>query len=262
LRALSLLQAHGYCVALNSTRTLGEVQAYCRAYGCAGGIAEYGSVVWDEAQGRARTLVSSEAKDELHRLGQALRRVPGVFVDQRYEYALRAYTYDAEGTVCLPSGLAQGMMADAGLERLVVRQAPGDTSVHAREVDTGRALHALLALSGQDAAETIAIADAEADLALVSVAGRAYVSGCLARRSVTRLLGWHVAGRSAHPEPLRFARAIVHPRRARCPRCDGRPRRPEEGGLFWGLLEAADRTPLASLVRALADPMSLRTFVR
>jgi hypothetical protein len=52
----------------------------------------------------------------------------------------------------------------------------------------------------------------------------------------------------------------VHPRKGRCLRCEstGRP----GDGVFWELLEGADRGPLESLVRALADPMSLQAFLQ
>src|SRR5207245_6978885 len=72
IRALSLLQAHGLALALNTARTLGEVQEYCRTYGCVGGVAEYGSVVWDAVQRRTRVLISPESRAELQRVAAAL----------------------------------------------------------------------------------------------------------------------------------------------------------------------------------------------
>src|SRR5262249_41927270 len=43
IKALSLLNAHEYSIALNSARSAGEVREYCRAYSFAGGAAEFGS---------------------------------------------------------------------------------------------------------------------------------------------------------------------------------------------------------------------------
>src|SRR5207253_3938425 len=57
IKAMSLLHAHGFAIAVNTARTLDEVKHYCRAYGFAGGVAEYGSIVWDAARDRELMLV-------------------------------------------------------------------------------------------------------------------------------------------------------------------------------------------------------------
>jgi len=59
----------------------------------------------------------------------------------------------------------------------------------------------------------------------------------------------------------REVRSIVHPHRGRCARCErGGP--PAADDLFLELLKEADRRPLGSLARALADPLSLQAFLR
>ncbi len=43
IEALALLHVHKASIAVDTARSLPEVQEYCRAYGFVGGVAEYGS---------------------------------------------------------------------------------------------------------------------------------------------------------------------------------------------------------------------------
>jgi hydroxymethylpyrimidine pyrophosphatase-like HAD family hydrolase len=260
IEALSLLHAHGLAVALNSARTLNDLQEYSRAYGCSGGVAEYGSVVWDAATGRTQVLVPAESRGQMDRLARALRRIPGVFLNERYQHSLRGYSYDRNRTVPLPSGLVQGLIADHDLNRLRVHQTYVDTTVLAAEVDKGKGLLALLALAGMEGAETVAIGDSEPDLPMFRVASRSFAPRHISARTVALRLGCRITGRSYQPGLLSAVRAIVHPQGGRCERCEGC--RPTADGLFWRLLNAADRTRLGSLLRALADPLALQAFLR
>jgi hypothetical protein len=261
IEALAMLHAHGMSVALNSSRTLAEIREYSRTYGCAGGVAEYGSVAWDAVSHRTEVMVTRESADQLERLARALRRIAGVFLDDRYRHSLRAYGYEGGHTVPLPKALVDGIVADLGLDRLRLHQTSFDTGVVAREVDKGKGLLALLALAGVEDAETIAIGSSEADLAMFRVASRSFAPGHVSAPSTARSLGCRIVGRSYQPGLLSAARSIVHPRGDRCPRCD-EGGRPALHGLFWDLLKEADRRPMTSLARALADPLSLEAFLR
>jgi hypothetical protein len=261
MEALRVLHAHGVGVALNSARTLDEIREYSRTYGCAGGVAEGGSVAWDAVSDRTRVLVTEESADQLQRLARALRRIPGVFLNDRYRHSLRAYGYEGGRTVPLPKALLEGTIADLGLDRLRLHQTWLDSTVRAREVDKGKGLLAMLALAGVENDETIAIGDSEADLAMFRVASRSYAPRHISARSTARMLGCRIAGRAYQPGLLSAVRSIVHPRGERCPRCE-EGGRPAADGLFWDLLKEADRRPLYSLLLALADPMSLQAFQR
>jgi len=261
IEAFSILHAHGLAVALNSARTLDEIREYSRTYGCAGGVAEYGSVAWDAVSDRTRVLVTEESREQMRRLERALRRIPGVFLNDRYRHSLRAYSYEGGRTIPLPKALVDGIIADLGLGRLRLHQTYLDSTVLAREVDKGKGLQALLALAGVEDADTIAIGDSEADLAMFRVASRSFAPRHISAKSTARMLGCRIAGRTYQPGLLSAVRSIVHPREDRCPRCEcGAP--PPADGLFWKLLKEADRRPLESLARALADPMSLQAFLR
>src|SRR5439155_10329720 len=64
LAALALLQIHGFGVVVNSGRSLEHVQRYCRIYGLAGGVAEYGSVLVDAVAGRDLALTTPAALEQ------------------------------------------------------------------------------------------------------------------------------------------------------------------------------------------------------
>jgi hydroxymethylpyrimidine pyrophosphatase-like HAD family hydrolase len=260
IRALALFHAHGTSLALNTARSLAEVQEYARAYGCAGGVAEYGSVVWDATTGRTRVLVTPESRAELERVAAALRALPGVFLDDSYEHSLRAYSYDRKRTVPLPMPLVHGVLADLGVKRLRLHQTFLDTAILPSEVDKGRGLLELLTLVGQGDAETIAIGDSEPDLAMFRVARRSFAPSHISGRGVAGLIGCRITDRPFQPGLLRAARQIVHLDGTDCERC----RRCHTGGagVFWDVLEAADRHPIESLLRAIADPRSRQAFVR
>ena len=261
MQAISLLHAHGAAVALNTARTLDEVREYARCYGCVGGVAEYGSVVWDAVTDRTRPLVAPESREEVRRAAEALRPMPGVFLDDRYEHSLRAYAYEGGRTVPLPRALAEGTLAELGLERLVVHQTHLDTTILAREVDKGRGLRALLELAGHEDVDTIAIGDSEPDLAMFRVARRSFAPSHISGRAVARLLGCRITARSYQPGLLSAVRSIVHADGGRCAKCESCPQ-PADDGLWWELMKTADRKPFESLLRALADPATLQTFVR
>jgi hydroxymethylpyrimidine pyrophosphatase-like HAD family hydrolase len=258
---VALLHAHGLAAALNSARTLAEVREYCRDYGWVGGVAEYGSVVWDAVTGRTRVLVTPESRVEIQRLGEALRRIPGVFLNDDYEHSLRAYAFEGGRTVPLPTTLIHGMLTQMRLVRVRVHQTFLDTAVIAREVDKGKGLRALLRLVERPDLETIAIGDSEPDLAMFQAASRSWAPSHISGRPVAQLLGCRIAPRSYQPGLLHAVRFIVHPDGRGCARCRNCETTAAEG-LLWDLLKAADRRPMASLLRALLDPMALRAFVK
>jgi haloacid dehalogenase-like hydrolase len=262
--AVSRLHRHGHAVALDTARTLTEVKEYCRAYGFVGGVAEYGGVVWDAVSGRERGLVGDESRAQLDRTRAALRRIPGVFLDDAYRYSIRAYTFERGTTVPLPTILVRNLLAGVGAGRLVFHQTFVDSTILPREIDKGRGLKALLALAGQDASETIAIGDSEADLAMFHVAGRSYAPSHITCRSLARLLGCRIMGGPFQLGLAGAVDAIVHGGGARCGICPRRAgsRRAAADDLFARLLHAADQPRWRLLAGALIDPSAVQTFAR
>src|SRR5262249_12382671 len=84
LQSLALLQSHGYSVVLNTGRSIQHVRKYCDTYGFSGGIAEFGGVFFDAAQKENIPLIDDESARQLSQCREAIRAIPGVFIDPGY----------------------------------------------------------------------------------------------------------------------------------------------------------------------------------
>jgi hydroxymethylpyrimidine pyrophosphatase-like HAD family hydrolase len=263
IRALSLLDSHGFVIAVNTARSAAEVKEYCNAYGFVGGVAEYGSYIWDAAAGNGRGLVSVESLEQMERLRQALGHVPGIFFNDSYEFSIRAYSYDSNGTVPIPSPTIHDLISSLNLDCLRWHQTHIDTTIVAKEVDKGRGLAALLTHAGRPRLETIAIGDSEPDIPMFHAAQRSFAPAQISCASLARLAGCQIARRSNQMGLLEIVRSLIHPGGDTCPRCQlPAPSLSGRDELFMQLLEAADRRRVVSLFRAMVDPKSYRLFVQ
>jgi hydroxymethylpyrimidine pyrophosphatase-like HAD family hydrolase len=287
IEALALLHAHQFSIALDTARSVDEVREYCRAYGLAGGVAEYGSYVWDAVEQRGQVLVSPESQRQLDQAREALRRLPGMFLDERYRFIIRAFTYEDRGTalgrlpipsplrallslsaddrapVPVPALAVQQVLASLGLDRLCVQQTTMDTTIRAREVNKGSGLTALLAWAGVPQADTTAVGDSEPDLPMFRAAKRSFAPAHISCARLARLIGCRVVRQPCQRGLLEIARSLVHPGGGRCPRCaSGEQPWPKGQDLFLDLLRAADRRRWVAFLRALFDPRAYRIFVR
>jgi hydroxymethylpyrimidine pyrophosphatase-like HAD family hydrolase len=260
IQSLSLLHAHGFAIAFNSARSLAQMKKYCEAYGAAGAVAEYGAVVWDALTGNERVLVNEESIDELERVRRALRSIPGVFLNDAYMYSIRAFVYQRETTVPLPTVTAQNVLAAANVKHLRLHQTFTDTTIVAGGTDKGRGLRALLALSGNPDIATIAIGDSAPDLPMFRAASRSFAPSHISCRTAAELIGCRVAARPYQPGVLESVRKIIHPG-ANCPKC----RSVEQDlnnrtELFPRLLAQADRSRVTQLIRVMLDPYAIKAF--
>jgi hydroxymethylpyrimidine pyrophosphatase-like HAD family hydrolase len=261
IKALSLFACHGFTVALNTARTLPEVKEYCDAYGLAGGVAEYGAVAWDRLNNRQLSLVDAESMRQVEEAERALRKIPGVFLNEDYQYSLRAFTYQSGRTVPLPRLMAQDLLAGLKLDRLQAHHTGLDTAITSKETDKGRGLLALLSLARLETADVTAVGDSEPDLAMFRVAGRSFAPGNVSCRKEAQLLGCGVAESAYQPGLLEIARTIIHPAGDSCGSCrDVESRWLNDKSLFASLLNAADEKPLLLLLRNLFDPSLFRVF--
>ena len=258
---MSLLHAHGFAVAVNTARTLQEVKQYCRAYGLAGGVAEYGGVLWDALTDREKVLVSSESLQHLAKVRAALRQIPGCFVNDDYQYSIRAFTYQNDRTAPLPPLLVQDLLAGLQVDRLRAHHTGLDTAVVAKETDKGIGLRSLLDFVGLPSVDVFAIGDSEPDLAMFRVASASFAPGNVSCRREAQLLGSYIADSSFQPGLLEIAKRIAHPQGGTCHRCqaieaDWRKNK----SLYVSLLNAADQKPIRLLLRNLLKPTLLSTF--
>lgn len=283
IEALALLHAHDFSVAVNTARSAAEVKDYCKAYSLVGGVAEHGSYLWDGLNQRGRVMISSETMRQLDELKKNLRRIPGVFLDDRHQYSIRAFTYRdkpnglldklvksirslsfGDGVLApLPTLLVKHLMTDLGLDRLSFHQTTIDTTIVAKEVDKGSGLLALRNwVLGADA-ETIAVGDGEPDLAMFRVATRSFAPaniGCLLQ---ARLLGCLIVDHSYQRGLLEIARALTQSDGPQIRRSAEGETAPAPGhDLFMDILRAADRKWIANLIGAVFPRGIFRRFTR
>jgi len=270
IEAVSLLNVHGFCVVLNTARSVAEVKTYCQAYGLAGGVAEYGSYIWDAVNLRGRVLLGEEAMRQLAELRAFLRRIPGVFLDERHQYSIRAFTYQAKPRALLSvlvsvlrgAGIGPGtpaplsplvvehLIAELHLDRLSVLQTSIDTTIMAKGTDKGTGLTALRDWVLEPDAETAAVGDSEADLRMFSVVKRCFAPAQIDCTPQAQLLGCHIARHSYQRGFLEIARQLVHPDGSRCDCCSDVRIPSHANSLFLEILEAADRSLWRTLTRA------------
>jgi hydroxymethylpyrimidine pyrophosphatase-like HAD family hydrolase len=213
IEALSLLNDHGLTVVLNTARSGAEVREYCRAFGLAGGIAEHGSYLWDALNERERVLISPEALAQLETLRARLLKLPGIFVDNRHRFSIRAFVYEktpagfvnsllamfqeprigpaSPGPV--PTLLMKELMVELGLDRLSFNHTTIDTTIVADDTNKGTGLLALRDWVIGSQAETIAVGDSEADLDMFRVASRSFAPAQIGCAGTARLLGCRIS---------------------------------------------------------------------
>jgi len=261
IRAISLLHAHGFAVALNTARTLDEVKQYCFAYGFAGGVAEYGSVVWDRVTDREIALVSDASRKQLDRMRHALAQMPGIFLNDDYKHSLRAFTYQGDRTAPVPTMLAKDLLAKLGCDRVRIHQTGLDTAIIAKEADKGAGLKAMLQMTEIAAHDVTTFGDTDPDLDMFRISNAAYAPGHIPCRREAMLLGCRVASAPYQPGLLESVRHLVHPDGSTCEKCMAVDTKWTERNstLFTALLAAADEKPMTLLLRNLfsCSPVSV-----
>ena len=262
IQAVSIFHTHGCTIALDTARTLREVKEYCNAYGFAGGAAEYGSVVWDAVSDRALPLVSRESFEQLKEIRKALENIPGVFLNEDYEFSVRAFTYHTERTQPLPALVAENLIARLNADRLKIHHTGSDTAILAKEIDKGVGLRGLLALAGVSDAKVFAVGDSEPDLPMFRAANRAFAPSQITCGNIAQGFGCQIADRPGPVGLLSIAHTIAHPDGGTCDRCKTiHEAWPHHKDLFVELLEAADQTRWPLLRQAL-KPLALLTLFK
>jgi hydroxymethylpyrimidine pyrophosphatase-like HAD family hydrolase len=288
IEALSLLASHGLSVAVNTARSADEVKEYCRAYALAGGIAEHGSYLWDAVAQREQVLISREAMRQLEELKKHLQQLPGVFIDDRHRYSVRAFTYQDKtapsnrgfipamvSSACsfsvgrgAPSALStlttNHLITTLGLDRLAFHHTTIDSTFVAKDIHKGTGLAALCKWVLGAETEVFAVGDSEPDLQMFRAATRSYAPANISCAREARLLGCHISRYRYQRGLLDIARTLIHPNGGKCEQCDkgAAMTGPASQDLFLDVLSAADQKPTTNLLRALCDVSAFRLFVR
>jgi hydroxymethylpyrimidine pyrophosphatase-like HAD family hydrolase len=178
LIALRLLQLHGFSVILNSGRSIEHVKNYCQTYGLSGGIAEYGSVFWDAINSRELPLIDKETAEELMRCREAIKKIPGVFIDSGYRYSIRAYRYNGLHTAGLDTEEVKSLLKHSRSDRMTFIS-QGNTYIVQKGVDKGSGMLAAKRALGYNSEPVTAIGDTVQDIAMLEIADFAYApSNC------------------------------------------------------------------------------------
>jgi hypothetical protein len=195
LAALRVLRDHDVSVVLNTSRSVLDVRDYCRAYGLAGGLGEFGSVFVDAVAGRDLALIDAEGGAELARCREAIRAHTDVCCDPSYRHSIRAYRYRDGKTVGLASAEVTEILAEARSEHLQPILRSDDTLIvqEGRGKDTGiGAVRRYLGCLEEPAA---AIGNSDDDVPALTAVERSYApANCtpsvrkLARRGRCRVM--------------------------------------------------------------------------
>jgi hydroxymethylpyrimidine pyrophosphatase-like HAD family hydrolase len=280
MEALSLLAGRGCSIALNTARSAAEVRDYCQSYGLAGGVAEHGAYLWDAVAQSGQPLIDRKAMAQLDELRKHLRQIPGVFLDDRHQYSIRAFMFEKQPRslllrllnsirsfgvgqgvpIPLPTLVVNHLITTLQLDRLSFHHTVIDTAIVAKETDKGIGLTALRdRVLGPDA-ETIAIGDTEADLPMFRAATRSFAPAQISCRRQARLLGCKVSRYRYQRGLLDIVKTLVQHGPAGDP--IETPNESDGATLFLDLLRAADNLNVWTLIRALLDRATFRIFVR
>jgi hydroxymethylpyrimidine pyrophosphatase-like HAD family hydrolase len=251
LQSIMLLRSHGFSVVPNTGRSVKHLRQYCEAYGFPGGVAEYGSVFADAVNGREVSFVDKDAADQLALCRDAIRRIPGVFIDPGYEYSIRAYRYSANGLVGLHDGEIKELLGSSGFSKLTYLPCAGDTYIVQKRISKGSAVRAVRRLVGSPDVPVAAIGDSIYDISMLAAADFAYApSNCspsireLAKQRKCKVLKQRFQNGllAAVQERLREGHLTTS-----IPAFGETQRQ----GIMETLLKAADRGPVLQGVRAL-----------
>lgn len=172
LRALWLLQAHGYSVIPNSGRSVDHVRHYCETYGLPGGVAELGTVFFDRVTGSEERLLNADVADELQRCREKMEQLPGVLVDPSYRTIVHAYRYRGGRWIGLTAeDIARAQVG--GLGQVEVVMMPEDTYVVPKVVNKGTAV-SIVRKRAASLAFVAAMGDGKTDVAMLREADIAF----------------------------------------------------------------------------------------
>ena len=257
LAALALLQAHGFAVILNTGRSVEHVHQYCGLYGLPGGVAEYGSVLVDAIGGRELVFTSPAALEQLQRCREALRTLPGVFVDGEYRYAVRAYRYHGGATLGLPAAEVQDLLSQSGIRGLACIATSADTYIVEQGITKGTALMAVKHWLGGYEAPVVAMGDSDEDVPMFEAADSWYAPANCSRRvrALDRSRGGRIMARPKQRGFLDAAEDLLR-KRGVLPGEIPRPQPPARvrtaADLLLTLLAVADRPRLPRFLATFA----------
>lgn len=252
MRALRALRAHDYRVVLATGRSLPEVRDRCSAYRLAGAVAEYGAAAYVAATGETVALPEATVPGHARTaLAKALLDRPGLSLDDRYRWCVRASEHRPDGPPRGMRGLALSRITAAHTGFVPVI-GDAQTDFVPAGVEKSAGVRALMKLLGAaDARVALAVGDTSMDLGVLRMAelalAPAHASSAVRAAGVRRTRTAYQAGLAEA-----VARLIGH-RPGACAVC-AMPRLSPAERLVATLLSAGERGPrgLASAAARLA----------
>lgn len=164
LKALALLCSKGYTIIPVTGRSVEHVRSYCRNYGFAAGIGEYGSVLFDNALNLEISLNEDSVREEIGRCKEVFAGSNDIFVDPDYKYSVRVMRYSRHGTVGLVKEEAKSVLKQAGLRMLRPIIGGADTYFVGNKNNKGTAVKSYMEYASSSSRSTIATGDSDEDI--------------------------------------------------------------------------------------------------
>ena len=237
--AIRALTCHGFRPVLVSGRSSREIAERCEAYHLAGGVGEYGAVVYDAVTGSDDYLLSADELAALASLRARIAREDDVTVNDDYLGSVRAFRMRNGHTRGLDARLIESVLRESANGSIRAVQGEGQTDFTIGRLDKARGLETLSRrLRPERAPIALAVGDSVSDLPMLALAERALAPA-----------NADAAVRSAGIEVLHdpyqagladgVARLIGHPPGA-CPLCRA-PALPARTKLVLDVLSAQER---------------------
>jgi hydroxymethylpyrimidine pyrophosphatase-like HAD family hydrolase len=193
---------HGFRVLLTTGRSLGEVKERCAAYHLSGGVAEYGAALYEHVSGQVRVLLSADEQGLLNKVRGRLSNKPGIYLDNDYRFAIRAYCLDEYGErMRLENETVEQIFVESGAaDRVYAIQGDHQTDFMVKRLDKGVGLRAWLVAFSMPGGNTpnhrvieMAVGDSASDLPMFSLARQAFAPASAS--GVVKQAGVHVTAR-------------------------------------------------------------------
>jgi hydroxymethylpyrimidine pyrophosphatase-like HAD family hydrolase len=174
LKSLALLHSRGFSIVLNTGRSVQHVRDYCEAYGLAGGIAEYGAVFVDSIRQKEVPLIDKIGAAQLDQCRDALKQLPGVFIDPSYEYSIRVFRYTPRGLSGLENNELNELMRRPEFSHLSYVSRGADSYIVQKRTGKGPGLRFVRRAVGSERIPVTAIGDSQYDIGMLKAAEYAY----------------------------------------------------------------------------------------
>ena len=174
-----MLENDGYEIIPNTGRSIENVQSYCSSYNFVGGIAEFGSVIWDNLKKTEIPLVKSDVRDQLNTCRQILQNDESIFIDTSYRYSIRAYRYNSKRTEGLQPNESKEVLEKYHLGNLKIINRHEDTYFVDKDTSKGNALKEYIKYIDYVGCDTAVIGDSDEDISMFEFSKKCYApSNC------------------------------------------------------------------------------------